>query len=109
MSVTRLDRRSKDLRRTIVGALKAARRGHVGSAYSLIEIVRVLYDDILRFDPKQPKWSERDRCILSKGHGCLALYTMLADKGFIPPEELNKFCSAESILGGHPDAGKVPG
>ena len=109
MATGLLDTRSKDLRRTIVGALKAARRGHVGSAYSVIEILRVLYDDVLSFDAARPKWPDRDRCILSKGHGCLALYAILADKGFFPREELGKFCSAEGILGGHPDATKVPG
>ncbi|MBX9580782.1 MAG: transketolase [Gemmataceae bacterium] len=105
----RLDRRSKDLRRVIVGVLQKARRGHVGAAYSLIEILRVLYDDVLRFDPKNPKWADRDRCILSKGHGCLALYALLADKGYFSAAELDKFCAADGILGGHPDAGKVPG
>lgn len=109
MLATRLDQRSKELRRSVVGALKAARRGHVGSAYSLIEILRVLYDDVLRYDPARPDWKDRDRCILSKGHGCLALYAILADKGFFPAEELNKFCAADGILGGHPDANKVPG
>ena len=76
---------------------------------SLIEIMRVLYDDILRYRPEEPKWRDRDRMILSKGHGCLALYVMLADKGFIPLEALDTFCRRDSILGGHPEAGKVPG
>jgi len=79
-----LDQRSKDLRRKILDTLAAGGRGHVGAALSLVEIFRVLYDDILRFDAKNPKWSERDRCILSKGHGCLALYVLLAEKGFFP-------------------------
>lgn len=105
----RLDDRSKHLRKVIVGVLQKARRGHVGAAYSLIEILRVLYDDILRYNPQHPKWKGRDRCILSKGHGCLALYALLADKGFFPATELDKFCAADGILGGHPDAGKVPG
>jgi transketolase len=105
----KLDERSKALRRTIVESLRSARRGHLGAAFSLVEILRVLYDDVLRYDPAQPKWPLRDRCILSKGHGCLALYALLADKGFFPGEELAKFCSAKGILGGHPDAGKVPG
>jgi transketolase len=81
----------------------------VGSAYSLIEILRVLYDDVLHFDPARPDWKNRDRCILSKGHGCLALYAILADKGFFPANEMTKFCAADGILGGHPDANKVPG
>ncbi len=109
MPSTRLDRRSKDLRRTIIRILQEARRGHLGAAFSLVEILRVLYDDVLRFHPEQPRWPDRDRCILSKGHGCLALYTLLADKKFFPEEELWQFCKLDGILGGHPDAGKVPG
>ncbi len=108
-TTVRLDERSRALRRTIVQVLAAARRGHLGAAFSLVEVLRVLYDDVLRFDPANPKWALRDRCILSKGHGCLALYAILADKGFFPQEELWRFCSADGILGGHPDAGKVPG
>ncbi len=109
MTCATVDGRSKGLRRLVVRALKAARRGHLGAAYSAVEILRVLYDDVMRYDPANPTWAERDRCILSKGHGCLALYALLADKGFFPVEELDRFCSADGILGGHPDANKVPG
>ena len=104
-----LDARSKELRRIIVQTLGAGKRGHVGAAFSVIEILRVLYDDVLRVDPKNPLWPDRDRCILSKGHSCLALYALLADKGFFPKEELSKFCASDGILGGHPEYGKVPG
>ncbi len=104
-----LDERSRQLRRLVVRMLKGARRGHVGSAFSVIDILRVLYDDVLRFDPTNPKWAGRDRCILSKGHGCLALYALLADKGFFPHSELDRVCAADGILGGHPDANKVSG
>src|SRR5215831_21220423 len=104
-----LDQRSKELRRLVVRALEGGERGHVGSSMSLIEIMRVLYDDILRYRPQEPNWRERDRMILSKGHGCIALYVMLADKGFIPMETLDTFCRRDSILGGHPEAAKVPG
>lgn len=104
----KLDQRSKYLRRRIIETLDATRRGHVGAALSLVEIIRVLYDDVLRYDVRNPKWSERDRCILSKGHGCLALYVVLQDKGFFPEEELWKFCESSGILGGHPEI-KVPG
>ena len=62
-----------------------------------------------RYDPKNPRWPERDRFILSKGHGCLALYVLLAEKGFFPEAELWKFCKPDGILGGHPEYGKVPG
>lgn len=104
-----LDERSKHLRRLVVRGLEGGGRGHVGSSMSLIEIMRVLYDDILKFRPAEPKWADRDRMILSKGHGCLALYAILADKGFIPLDTLDTFCKRDSILGGHPEAGKVAG
>lgn len=105
---SKLDARSLGLRRTIVRILEASRRGHLGSAFSLVEILRVLYDDVLRYDPKNPKWPNRDRFLLSKGQGCLALYPILAEKGFFPESELWKFCKSDGILGGHPDR-KVPG
>src|SRR5882724_6966196 len=104
-----LDERSKHLRRLVVRGLEGGGRGHVGSSMSLIEIMRVLYDDILKFRPAEPKWADRDRMILSKGHGCLALYAILADKGFIPADTLDTFCKRDSILGGHPEASKVAG
>jgi len=105
----KLDQRSRDLRKLIVRGIAGGRRGHIGSAFSLVEILRVLYDDVLRFDPKNPDWPQRDRCVLSKGHGCLALYALLVDKGFFPATELDKFCKPDGILGGHPEAHKVPG
>jgi transketolase len=104
-----LDERSKYLRRLIVRALAGGERGHVGSSMSLVEIMRVLYDDILRYRPGEPKWPARDRMILSKGHGCISLYATLADKGFFPLETLDTFCRRDSILGGHPESSKVPG
>ena len=107
-SIAPLDARSRELRRVMVQVMNAAGRGHLASALSLVEILRVLYDDVLRYDAKQPKWAERDRFILSKGHGCLALYVLLAEKGFFPSDELWKFCRFDGILGGHPEP-KVPG
>ncbi|MEK9946266.1 MAG: transketolase [Alphaproteobacteria bacterium] len=104
-----LDERSLALRRLVVRGLDGGKRGHLGSAFSLIEALRVLYDDILKFDPQNPTWADRDRCILSKGHGCLALYAILADKGFFPAEELDRFCRFDGMLGGHPERAKVPG
>jgi transketolase len=104
-----LDGRSRYLRKLVVRALEGGERGHVGSSMSLIEIMRVLYDDVLRYRADDPKWDGRDRMILSKGHGCIALYVILADKGFFPLDTLDTFCRRDSILGGHPEAGKVPG
>ncbi|WP_455212595.1 transketolase [Kaarinaea lacus] len=104
-----MDERSKHLRRLVIKALQGADRGHIGSSLSLIEILRVLYDSFLNVKASEPNWPLRDRCILSKGHGCLALYAVLADKGFFSLEEINKFCSKGAMLGGHPEADKVPG
>ena len=103
------DERSLYLRRLVVRALVNGGRGHVGPAMSLIEIMRVLYDDVLDVRPDDPTWADRDRCILSKGHGCLALYALLADKGFFAVDELDSFCATGSMLGGHPENGKIPG
>jgi len=103
-----LDKRSLALRGRMVETLDAARRGHAASALSLVEILRVLFDDILQYDPLRPDWPERDRLVLSKGHGCLALYVLLAEKGFFPEEELARFCRSDGLLGGHPDR-RVPG
>ena len=77
-----LDERSKYLRKNIIQCIEAGGRGHIGPALSLVEIIRVLYDDFLVHDNQNTKLKNRDRFILSKGHGCLALYAVLADKGF---------------------------
>jgi transketolase len=104
-----LDERSVYLRQLVCRTLEGGNRGHVGSTLSLIEILRVLYDDVLQYDAKNPKWDARDRCILSKGHGCIAQYVLMADKGYFDMAHLDTFCHFDSILGGHPDANKIPG
>lgn len=105
----KLDLRSKKLRNLVLDALSGGGRGHLGPAFSLIEIVRVLYDSVLIQDPKNPDLANRDRFILSKGHGCLGLYAVLSDFGYFPKEKLNDFCGFESILGGHPESTTIPG
>ena len=104
-----LDERSRFLRQMAVKTLESGKRAHLGSAMSIMEIIRVLYDDFLQYDVSNLNDPNRDRFILSKGHGCLALYVVLADKGFFDNKELLKFCHADSILGGHPEYGKIPG
>lgn len=98
-----LDERSKYLRKIIVDVISVDKRGHIGSALSLVEILRVLYDSFLEYDPQNPLCEKRDRFILSKGHGCLALYAILYDKGIITKETLLSFCQPNSHLGGHPE------
>tara|TARA_B100000886_G_C20409846_1_gene486508 strand:+ start:1202 stop:2038 length:837 start_codon:yes stop_codon:yes gene_type:complete len=105
----KLDNRSKYLRKLVLECLFGGDRGHMGSAMSLIEILRVLYDKVLKFDPQNPLNSKRDRLILSKGHGCLALYAILSDKGFFKKKKLRTSSRFNSILGGHPEFDKVPG
>ena len=107
--MTQLDERSKYLRRLVVSALDGGRRGHLGSSLSMVEVLRVLFDDVMQYRPAEPDWEGRDRFILSKGHGCLTLYALLADKGYFSTEELQSFCHRDSRLGGHPERGKVPG
>ena len=100
--LSRLDVRSVELRRTILRMLEKGKRGHLISALSVVEILRVLFDDILRYNPHDPSWPQRDRFILSKGHGCMALYAILSEKGFFPESELWKFCRSDGIFGRPP-------
>lgn len=108
-TIASLDDRSRALRQLAIDAFEGGERGHVGSAMSLIEIMRVLFDSVMRFDSTRPNLPARDRLILSKGHGCVALYALLADKGFFARTELTTFCRFGSTLGGHPERGPVPG
>lgn len=82
---------------------------HDWAAQSTIHVLWVLYDKVLRYDPQHPHSEERDRFVLSKGHGPLALYAILAAKGFFPTTELATFTRWDSMLGAHPDRTKVPG
>ena len=104
-----LDDNSKYLRRLAIKTLESGKRAHLGSAMSIIEIISVLYDKYLNVNPSNIKNIKRDRFILSKGHGCLALYVVLAEKKFFSKDFLQQFCHSKSILGGHPEYKKIPG
>lgn len=82
---------------------------HEASATSTLDVLYVLYDRVLAVDPANPEWEERDRFLLSKGHGPMAFYAVLARKGFFPRDELSRFMTWEGRLGGHPDRHQVPG
>lgn len=97
------------LRRRIVDMVVRGRDGHIPSAFSIIDIIAWLYRNELKFDPNKPYWEGRDYFVLSKGHGCLALYVVLKEAGILTEEDLLNFCTPEGILGEHPDATKVPG
>jgi transketolase len=81
---------------------------HDESSFSTLDVIQVLYE-VLRVDPADPAWAERDRFLLSKGHGPLAYYAVLAHNGFFPADELSRFMTWEGILGAHPDRLQVPG
>jgi len=86
-----------------------ARSSHLGSAFSMAELLAVLYTKTLRIDPKRPDWAERDRFVLSKGHACAALYAVLAERGFFPKEWLDDFYQDGTRLAGHATHAGVPG
>lgn len=97
------------IRRTALRCALAAKKGHVPPAFSWVEIgVALFYGGGLRLRPAQPRWPERDRFVLSKGHGCLTLYAILADLGFFPAAELDRFAADGALLPGHPDL-EIPG
>lgn len=87
----------------------SAKASHVGSCLSMADLLAVLYGRILRVDPSRPDWAERDRFILSKGHGAAAVYATLAEQGFFPVEWLDTYCKDGSKLAGHITHHGVPG
>ena len=99
----------REMKQAIVTAATNAGEGHIASAFSILDILWVLYDRVLEIDPQNPDAFDRDRFILSKGHAALGHYVVLAEKGFFPKSDLEAFGRFESPLGGHPDRNKVPG
>lgn len=99
----------KQIRLDVIEMARLGRRGHIASAFSMVEALVVLYDYVLKLDPKNPDWKDRDRFILSKGHGCMSYYAALARKGFFSTKEYEEFCRHDGILGGHPTKEKIPG
>jgi len=104
-----LEQQAKNVRKNVLRMIKAGKSGHVGGALSSADILTALYFNVMRIDPKNPKWRERDRLVLSAGHKCLALYGVLAEKGFFEKEILDTYGSLKSRLPGHPDMYKLPG
>lgn len=100
---------NKDLRMKIAQMVYDSKDGHIPSSFSIIDIIELLYREYLRVEPNNPNWPERDYFILSKGHGCVALYVVLHKYGFITDHDIKLFCKPRGILGEHPDVTKVPG
>lgn len=98
-----------EVRRDIVTMVHRANSGHIGGSLSAAELVVALYHEVMRLDPKKPRWSGRDRFVLSKGHCSPVLYAVLAQRGFFPREDLATFRRPGSHLQGHPYQPKTPG
>jgi len=109
MTVEELSRMANRLRLDVVETVHTAGDGHPGPCMSIADVMAVLFFEELRLDPQNPRWIERDRFILSKGHACPILYAALARRGYFPVEELGGLRSLGSFLQGHPDMNKVPG
>ncbi len=104
-----LEKIAKKLRYDIVTMIGAGKPGHLGGSCSIAELVAVLYFHKMRHDPKNPKWPDRDRFLLSKGHAALTQYAALAESGYFPKEKLNTLKDLGTILQGHPEMLRVPG
>lgn len=107
--ISQLSDHANSLRRHIISMNCYAGSGHPGGALSAVEIIAYLFSEVLRINPGNPQDPNRDRFILSKGHACLALYAVLADKGFFSPEEFKKLRHVGGMLQGHPDRLKTRG
>ena len=101
--------KAAQVRLNILEAVHAAKSGHPGGSLSIAEVITYLYNKEMKVDPKNPKWADRDRLVLSKGHTAPALYAILAEQGFFPREELKKLRQIDSFLQGHPDMKHTPG
>lgn len=101
--------KAKEMRIKMVKMVECAGSGHLAPALSCADIVATLFFNIMKFNPENAKDDDRDRFVLSGGHKALALYTALSLKGFFSEKVLNTYCKFNSILGGHPDASKIPG
>lgn len=104
-----LCQKALNIRKNIIEMIYQAKSGHPGGALSCSDILTALYFSEMRVDVNDPKNENRDRLVLSKGHASSALYATLAEKGFIPKEDLLGFRNINSILQGHPDMKKIPG
>ena len=109
MNNLELQKTANEIRKSIVTAVHSAKSGHPGGSLSAADIFTYLYFEEMNIDPKNPKWEERDRFVLSKGHVAPGLYSALAERGFFPKEDLTTLRHTGSYLQGHPDMKHIPG
>ena len=103
-----MDATCKRIRAGILNVSYKSGHGHIPTCFSVVECIHAVYE-VIRFNPKQPDWPERDRFVLSKGHAALGYYTILAEHGFFDVAEVSSFGAYGSRFGGHADRTKVPG
>ena len=109
MSIDELKRMAGTIRCDIIEMTCTAAAGHPGGSLSATDIVTALYFRVMRIDPANPQWPDRDRFILSKGHACPAWYSALAERGYFDKKHLSTLRRLGSMLQGHPDMHKCPG
>ena len=107
--IKELEEKAKEVRKGIIEAVYSNKSGHPGGSLSISDIMTVLYFNQMNIDENNPKWEDRDRLVLSKGHCSPALYSCLANRGFFDVENLKTFRNINSNLQGHPDMNKVLG
>jgi len=107
-NVAELAALAKSMRRQVIEMITAAKSGHPGGSLSAVEILVTLFFDVMRHDPSNPKWKDRDHFILSKGHCCPILYSVMAECGYCPQDQLNTLRKLGSIYQGHPDVRFLP-
>jgi transketolase len=109
MSVKELEQMAVVIRCDIIDMICTAAAGHPGGSLSAADVVTALYFRVMRIDPQNPDWPDRDRFILSKGHACPVWYAALAERGYFDKSHLKTLRQMGSILQGHPDMRKTPG
>ena len=109
MNKLELMKTANEVRKGIVTAVHSAKSGHPGGSLSSADIFTYLYFEEMNVDPANPKWEDRDRFVLSKGHVAPGLYSTLAEKGYFPKEDLKTLRHTGSYLQGHPDMKHIPG
>ncbi len=107
-NVEELQAIARTTRRQIIEMITAAKSGHPGGSLSAVEILVTLFFDVMNHDPSNPKWPDRDHVILSKGHACPVLYSVMAQTGYTPVDELKNLRKLGSIYQGHPDIRFLP-
>lgn len=109
MNNLELSKIANEVRKGVIQSTHSAKSGHPGGSLSATDIMTYLYFEEMNVDPKNPKWADRDRFVLSKGHVAPALYATLAERGFFPKEDLLTLRHVGSYLQGHPDMKGIPG